>query len=575
MGQAVLHPASAEDFFVGEWLVQPSLGVLTRRPSSTHLEPKTMQVLVCLAAHSGAVVSKDELLSAVWPNTFVTEHVLTQAIWQLRQAFNGTEIIQTIPRRGYRLIATVRAAAAESTPSIAVLPLENLSADPEQEYFADGMTEALISALAQIGALRVISRTSVMRYKRMGKSVPEIATELKVNHIIEGSVMRSGDHVRVSVQLIAAANDQHLWAKAYDRELRDVLALQDEVARAIASQIRVTITPEEDARLTRPRHVEPAAQELYLRGLYLQSRTTEQALRASIENFKQAIAIDPAYALAHIALARSFSWLSLDVVAAIPPIEAEKTIRPAVMRGLELDPNLPEAHQMLGWTRLICDWDWKGAEEAYRQALALNPNYPLGWVSLSWIHLVHRRYEEAIAAFRKAAILDPLALFQQALFGSTLAVVGRIAESIEQLQKTIRLEPNYFFPYSLMGGILSLVERHQEAIVAAEKGVQLCGDPVPSAYLAFVYARAGRPDEARHILGDLLELAKTRYVPPSLASAILLALGQHEDALDYLEKSQQLHESFMLLIHLSPQWKPLYGNPRFQQIIRNMNYPTD
>ncbi len=571
--EAIVQSTMIEDFFVGEYLVQPNLGTVTRQTKSHHLEPKTMHVLMCLASHPDSLVSKDEILHQVWPETFVTEHVLTQAIFQLRRVFSDGEVIQTIPRRGYRLRTPVRP-AFQHKPTIAVLPLLNLSGNTEQDYFVDGMTEALISALAQIGALRVISRTSVMLYRSTSKPLPQIASELHADHVVEGSVSRDGERVRVAVQLIKAANDEHIWAKNYDRELPNILQLQDEVARAIASEIHITLTPEEHRRMVRSRPVNPAAHELYLKGRYCYFRTTAEALRMSIEFMQQSIALDPEYSLAYAGLASSAALLSSGIVSAMPPIEAVKLVRPAVRRSLELDPDLPEAHHISGWIKLFCEWDWAGAEEAYGRAVSLNPSNAQGYGSLAWVHLALNRPGEALVSWQQACKLDPLSPFFQTLLGFTLAMTGAMEKAVEQFERTIAFEPNYYYPHAVLSGALSFAGRHEEAIAEAETAVHLWNGPAPRAYVGYVYARAGRVEEARKTLATLLEYGKCHYVSGQFPAAILAALGESELALDYLETAQRMHDSDIVFIRTFPAWQPLHGHPRFESIVKAMNFPA-
>lgn len=468
---------------------------------------------------------------------------------------------------------TVRAAVQEK-PTVAVLPLTNFSGDSAQDYFADGMTEALISALAQISGLRVISRTSIMQFRSSNKSLPQIASELHVDHIVEGSVSRDRGRVRIAVQLIRAANDEHIWAKNYDRELRDVLELQDEVARAIATEIRITLTPDELKRMERSHQVDPVAHELYLKGRYCYFRTTAESVQMSIDLMKQSIAADPEYPLAYAGLASSVALLSSGVVSAIPTTEAVKTVRPAVLRALELDPDLPEAHHVNGWIKLFCEWDWVGAERAYNHALELNPSYAQGYGAMAWLQVALNRPREAIEAWRQACKLDPFSMFFQTLWGYTLALTGHMEEAIEQLERTISLEPNYYYPHACLSGTLSFADRHEEAIAEAEAALRLCNGPAPMAYVGFVYARAGRREEATKILAGIEEFAKSHYVSGVIPAAIMTALGRYDKALDHLEDALRRHDSEMVFIRLFPAWRPLYDHPRFKAIVEAMNFPA-
>lgn len=561
---------TAGDFFVADWLVHPSLGTITRHAITTHLEPKTMQVLTCLASHAGDVVSKDELLTTVWPKTFVTEHVLSQAIWQLRQAFNGTEIVQTIPRRGYRLVSPVRP-MVPPIRSIAVLPLANLSADPEQEFFADGTTDALIGALAQIGRLRVISRTSSMQYKGTTESVPQIARRLGVDAVVEGSVVRADGRVRIIVQLILAATDEHLWVRTYDRELRDILNIQDEVVRAIASEVRVTLTADEELRLTRSRPVKPAAHEAYLKGRYCYFRMSDDGLRMSMEHMRHAIECDPMYAPAYTGLASAVAVLSR--MSLMVPEEASTIIRPAIARALVLDPSLSEAHCVLGGSRLYYDWNWAGAEQALRHAIGLNPSSSVAFGALAELHEALNQSEEAIRCWTQACKLDPLSVFFPALLGGTLVLARRPQLAVEQLRAALRQEPHYWLGYEILSFALADLGLYAEAIDAAQTAVRLSPDPIPRTALGYVCARAGRTAEARRILDDFDQLSKSRYVSPLVFAALLASLGNRTQALDYLEKGCVVRDPVVVLLRSFPFWRPLHNEPRFQAIVDRLKFP--
>ncbi|HEU5401750.1 MAG TPA: winged helix-turn-helix domain-containing protein [Terriglobales bacterium] len=562
---------SAEDFFVADWLVQPSMGIVTRQSFATHLEPKTMRVLACLAAHAGAVVSKEELLNAVWPKTFVTEHVLSQAVWQLRQAFSGTEVVQTIPRRGYRLLLPVRA-IMQGIRSIAVLPLTNLSADPEQEYFADGITEALIGALAQIGSLRVISRTSSMQYKGKQESVPQIAAKLGVDALVEGSVIRVRGRVRITVQLILAASDEHLWARTYDRELTDILRVQDEVVLAIASEVRVTLTADEESRLARSRPVEPAAHEAYLKGRYCYFRMSEPGLRLSMEHMRRAIAADPQYAPAYAGLAGAASVLSR--MSLMVPEEANAIVQKAIAHALDLDPALSDAHCVLGGSLLYYDWDWKGAERALRHAIELNPSSSTAFGALAELYEALNQSEEAIRCWSHACRLDPLSVFFPVLLGGTLVLAERPKDAAEQLRTTLRQEPNYWLGHEILSFALADLELYAEAIEAAATAVRLSPDPIPQTALGYVCARAGRTDETRRILDEFDRLSKSRYVSPLVFAALLTALGDKARGLDYLEKGCAVRDPVIVLVRSFPFWRPLRSDPRYRAIVRRLQFPN-
>jgi serine/threonine-protein kinase len=450
--------------------------------------------------------------------------------------------------------------------SLAVLPLENLSADPAQEFFADGMTEALIATLAQIGALRVISRTSAMQYKGVRKPLPEIARALNVDAIVEGSVLRSGERVRITAQLIEAAADRHLWAHSYERAVDDVLALQSEVAQAIAEEIRVKLTPVEQARLAGARAVSPRAYEAYLRGRHRWNRRTQGELHKGIEHFNEAIAHDPTYAPAYAGLADSYNILA--DLNALPPLEAASRARAAVSRALELDPQLAEAHTSLGFIRQFFDWDWAGSERAYQQALALNPNYATAHQWHSMLLTRDARFDEALAEALHAQELDPLAF----IIGTTVADVlffwRRYDEAIAQLRRALAMEPGFVPAHSDMGRALAQMGRYEEAIEEFTIGARLGGaDPRAHGGLGHAFALAGRREEARSVLARLEERAARLEASSFAIAVIYVALGEIDRAFAWLDRACREHDRALVWLKVHPRLDALRGDPRFDELL--------
>lgn len=572
---AVRTGPAMTDFYLGEWLVQPQLDRLTRHGVVQHLEPKVMQVLTALAERHGEVVGKNDLLREVWAGTFVTEHVLTHAIWQLRRIFQTdgatTGCIETVPKRGYRLVAPVRPALGHIR-AVAVLPLLNLSGDPEQEYLADGITEALTTDLAEMGALKVISRTSAMQYKGSRKPLPQIAAELKVSGVVEGSVIRAGDRVRVAVQLIDAASDHHLWARSYEGGLDDVLGLEAEIARGMSEHIPVPLSAHQRSRLTRPRTAHPAAQDAYLKGRYCYERLSEDGLRMSIAYMQQAIALDPGFPLAHVGLANAYSLLASPIAGAIAPAEANRIMGPAVRKALELDPELAEAHFLLGWMKVYYEWDWAGAEAAHARALALNPNYALAYAGVGTVCDALGRAEEAESAWRRACDLDPLSLMCRTLLGWSRVLDGHAGHAVDQLEETIALEPNFWFAQEVLGLALLQMGRMEEAVAAGERAVRLAGDVFPRGVLGHIYGRAGRVLEAGVILNGLERAAAERYVSPCLRAFVLAALADTSRTWEMLEQAYALRDPALIWLKAFPAlWGlPLHDDPRYFRLLERL-----
>jgi TolB-like protein len=406
---------------------------------------QVLQVLQILLERAGAVVTREELQQRIWPSdTFVDfDHGLYNAIRRLREALEDSaetpHYVETLARRGYRFIGRLDPAST-STPSpirsLAVLPLENLSHDPEQEYFAEGMTEALITTLAKIGEIRVVSRTSIMLYKGVRKPMREIAQELQVDAIIEGTVLRAADRVRITAQLIDAARETHLWAESYERDLRDVLTLQAEVARAVALEVRVKLTPQEQAHIAQVRRVEPEAFEAYLRGRYHWNR--RPGVRKSIEYFEQAIARDPTYAAAYSGLADCLSALSAWGV--VPANEGCIKAKVLAEKALKLDPSLGEAHASLALAAMY-DFDFSTAQREFERSIELNPRYATGHHLFGFYLGAMGRYEEAYTELQRAIRLDPLLGLTNAFLGYIYLYARRYDQAIEQFVKTIELDP--------------------------------------------------------------------------------------------------------------------------------------
>ncbi len=453
--------------------------------------------------------------------------------------------------------------------SIAVLPLRNLSGDPEQEYFADGMTEALITELSKISALRVISRTSAMRYKKTDKSLPEIARDLKVDAVIEGSAQLEGNQVRITAQLIEAGSDQHLWAESYDRDLRNILVLQSEVAQAIARQIKITVTPEDKMRFSGAHPVNSRAHEAYLKGRYFINKFTEEAVKTGISYFKQAIEIDSKYAPAHAGLAESYDILNS--AGLMSPAEGWPRVKEEATRALELDETLAEAHTLLADVKFLYDWDWQGAEKEFKRAIELNPGQAISHQYYGLFLSAMARHEEALAEIRRAQELDPLSLSISQTVGVLLRFAREYDLSIKQLKETVELDPNFAWAHWSMGEAYLQNSMFEEAIASFRKGLILSGDSsIIKVDLARGYALAGKNDEARKILDDLLKQSKEKYVSPYNLAIIYASLGSRDKAFDYLNRAFEERSNNLAYLKVDPKLDSLRGDLRFLDLLRKM-----
>jgi TolB-like protein/DNA-binding winged helix-turn-helix (wHTH) protein/Flp pilus assembly protein TadD len=458
-----------------------------------------------------------------------------------------------------------RGGAPTRIRSLAVLPLDNLSGDAAQNYFADGMTDELITDLAQISALRVISRTSIMAYRGARKPLPQIARELKVDAVVEGTVLRSGDQVRITAQLIEASTDKHLWSQSYEGELRDTLALQSRVARAIADQIRINLTPQEQAALENAKVVNPEAYEAYLKGRYFWNKRTGGNLKVALAYFNQAIDEDSKYARAYSGLADTYALLGDWQYAVMPPKEAFPKAKAAAIKALELDGALGEAHNSLAFVLDGFDWDFDSAEKEFQRAIELSPSYATAHHWYAWHLSLLGRYDEAIAEMRKAENLDPLSLIINADLAELLVLAHSYDESIRQSRKTIEMDPNFALAHNQLAQAYLQKHMYDEAVAELQKAVPLSGgSPTCIANLARAYVASGKRSEALELLSDLKKRSNPSYSNTSEIAVIYASLGDKDQAMNWLEKGYE--ERFNPSVLLRPSFDPLRSDPRFQNL---------
>jgi TolB-like protein/Flp pilus assembly protein TadD len=454
------------------------------------------------------------------------------------------------------------APAERRVTSIAVLPLENLSGDPSQEYFSDGMTEELIASLAQVRALRIISRTSVMRYKGQHRAIPEIARELNVDAVVEGSVRRAGDRVRITVQLIDSVTERHLWGKSYERDVKEVLALQGEVAAAIVEEIQVSVTPQEETRLKDARAVDPEAYEAFLKGRYFIGLRSEENLRQGMACLSDAVARDPGMELAHVGVADAYNLMGF--MSARPPRETFPMAQAAARRALEVNPNCAEALTSLGYAVLWHDWDAAEAERLFRRSIDLNPKYSQAHIWFSNQLIVSGRAAEAEAEARLARTLDPLSNVAIAFQGWFPYWLGRFDESIRRFESARELIPAFGPVHYWMGLALSRVGRHDDALRALGRSLEIMGrTPQVVAALGMAHALAGRADEARAALAELETLARDRFVGAYYPAQVRVALGEHDDAFALLETALEERIHWLAAIRIDPTLQALHRDARF------------
>jgi TolB-like protein/Flp pilus assembly protein TadD len=535
-------------------------GELRKNGSKIKVQEQPLQLLQILLEQPGQVVSREELQRRIWPSdTFVAfDQGLYNAAKRLREALGDTaespHFIETVPRRGYRFIGNAEAATSLSSAhirSLAVLPLENLAGDPGQEFFADGITEALITNLAKIQALQVVSRTSVMQYKGVHRPLREIARELQVEGIVEGTVVRSVERVRISAQLIDARTDTHLWAETYDRDLGDVLELQSEVARAIAREVKVKISPQEQAQLEQTPPVDPEAYEAYLKGRYYWNMRTGEAVSKGVAHFDRAVALDPTYAAAHAGLADSAAVLAWWGYA--PPPQGFLRAKDAARTALALDGTLPEPHACLAFTLLHYDFDFVAAEAEFKRALEINPRYATAaqWYAIA-LYLLGR-VEESIAELQRATRLDPISPIIRWTLGHFLFFARRYDEVIEEAHKLLELHPDSGFGRHILGIASAKKGIYGKAVSALTEACRLSGrTPNFLGSLGFACAAAGLRDSALDIARELQERFPSAYPMAYWTAMIYANLGDEDEAdrwlqTGYNERSAHMFTSASIL----------------------------
>jgi len=620
------HPLGSTIRF-GEFTADLEAQDLFRNGSKVRLQGQPFEILAVLLERPGRVVTREELRRRLWPSdTFVDfEHGLNAAVNRLREALGDSSeeprFIETVPRRGYRFLAPLDGRASVSArrraskwvaiggvaamallallvalnlrgwrdlllgrlsspriESLAVLPLENLSGDPQQEYFADGMTATLIAELSKISALKVISRTSVMHYKSGArKPLPQIARELGVDGVVEGTVTREGEQVRISVQLIHGSTDQHLWAENYQRELRGILVLQSEVARAIASRIQAKVTPQELAQLTSTRSFNPEAYQLYLQGRnFVVNFGREDFFRKGARYLEESVAKDPNYAPAYSALA--FANVQLAMFGYDPPKVAYPKARTTVMKALELDENLGEAHAVLGHIKLLFDWDWSGAEKEERRALELSPNSADTHDEYGFYLTLMGRADEGIAQLQKALELDPVPVQRTVNVAWSDLMAGRYDDAIVYLKKALELDPDYPAAHMELASAYAGKRMRAEANAEYEKTrtfVPAGKDMEVDLWLVSFYAPQGKRDEGLKLADWWSRESKRRHVDVYSVGLLYAQLGAKERALDWLEKGFEQHSPLMPTLKIAAAFFPdsLRSDPRFQNLLHRMNFP--
>jgi TolB-like protein len=561
----------------GQFEIDEKTGELRKEGTKVRLQEQPLQILQILLEHPDELVAREELRRRVWPtDTFVDfDHGINNAIKRLREVLGDTaekpRYIETIPRRGYRFVEKIHS-DDRRLRSIAVLPLENLSRDPEQEYFADGLTEALITSLAKISALRVISRTTAMHYKGVHRPLPEIAHELGVEVVVEGSVLRSGEQVRISAQLIEASSDTHLWAESYERDLRNVLQLQSEIARAVAKEIQAKLTLGEQEQLARARSVTPEAYEVYLRGRYQWNRRSAEGFRKGTEHFLQAIEMDPNYAAAYSGLADCAG--SAGFWGFTSPAEGCARAKAAACKSLEIDETA-EAHASLGWALIHYDFDFLTAEHHFQRAIELNPGYATAHQWYAHCLGYSYRLDQSLERVKFALDLDPLSLNVNTTYVGVLWFQRKFDRAIEHCQRILELSPNFATLRWMLANLFQSKGCHDQAIAERRWAVEASGGaPLFLAELGGSYAAAGNRSEALNILDQLRELSKASYVMAYWIALIHASMSEKDQAFQWLEMAYQERSPTLSFLKIDPRLDVLHSDPRFDSHLHRLNLPV-
>jgi len=473
-----------------------------------------------------------------------------------------------------RNVATNQVNATRST-SLVVLPLENLSGDKDQDYFADGMTDELIANLAKIRSLHVISRSTAMTYKGTRKPLSEIARELNVDAVVEGTVMRVGSRVRITAELVQVSTDHHLWADTYESQMGDVLALQNRVSAAIVNEIRINLTPEERERLAKTPAVAPEAYENYLKGLYYWNKRSDENLTRAIGYFERATQLDPNYALAYAGLSDCYAIISAEIFGTMPASEAAPKARAAAVRALELDPTLAEAQTSLATEKFNYEWDWSGAAQGFERAIGLNPSYATAYQRYSLYLIAMGRAQDSFAQIQKARELDPLSLSINFSLGWRLYMARQYDAAITQLKDTLEMDPSYELPHLVAGQAYEQKGNYALAIPELRKAVELSrGTPLMVSALAHAYARSGNRTEAEKLLAQLQAKSMNQYVSPYYFAIVCVGLGRTEEALDWLEKAFGDRSNGLVFLKVEPELDDLRSNSRFIALQQKLEFPV-
>jgi adenylate cyclase len=561
-------------------VVDGSLFRVLKRDQARTLEPRAFDLLIYLIEHRDRVVEKQELFDQIWKESFVTDDALTQEIKNIRHALGdeaGTpRYIQTVRKHGYRFMAEViensdAAGIADSQPSVAVLPFANLSAAAENEYFCDGLAEELINALTRVRDLRVVARTSAFSFKHQQLDVREIGRRLKATAVLEGSVQRTGNRLRILTQLINSADGYHLWSERFDREMNDIFAVQDEITGAIIEKLSVKVMANEKPALVKRHTGSVEAYHLYLKGRHFWNRRfAPGALEKALDYFQQAIGVDPQYGLAYSGVADCYNLYGLFQFGVAH--KAFPSAMAAAEKALEIDNTLAEAHASLAYAKLIYAWDWPGAEREFNEALKLNPAYPYSHLWYAQYLCAMSRFDEGIAEAKRALESDPISLGINANVGLVLYWAREYEQAVVQLERTLELDPNFGLAYVYLAFVLNRQGRYDEAIAALQKSMERTGYmPLAIPHLGFAYSLRGDKAKARKILSEAEARFQDLGFPSTVLAGIHAGLGDRDKFFECLYRAYEERSPLLTWLKIYPEYDLMRSDPRYDELLRRLN----
>jgi adenylate cyclase len=567
--------SGSRTFRFGDFSLDSGERQLLRDGVEVILRPKAFETLLCLLERHGHLITKNALLDRVWPDTFVSESVLNHCVSEIRKALEddprNPRYLKTIPRVGYKFMnAAESATKAPPAWSIAVLPFTNISPDPEQEYFCDGMSEELINALTKIKDLRVVARTSAFSFKGKDIDIREIGKKLDVGKLLEGSVRKAGNKLRIAVQLVNVSDGYHLWSERYDRELDDVFAIQDEITRAIVDHLKVSILAGEEAKITKHHTEDLGAYNLYLKGRHFWSMRTGEGYKKAIECYQQALEIDPDYAPAYAGLANTFGFLGF--FSFLPPEDTFSKCKEMAAKALAIDNMLAEAHIALAMASGFHERNWSLADKEFKHAIEINPNNAYAHYLYSLYLIGLDRLDEAEGHIQRALALDPLSPLINGFVAILLLYKRQYEKAIKAFEKALELHPTFGIVHMHLGRAFCMKKMYRKAVSAAQKGVEFTGGaPTAKGLYGCVLGMSGDKEKAEQVLFELKEQAKLGFVPACAVIFIYIGLGDKENAFEWFEKGIEQRDPALFHIKGSPEADILRSDPRYKALLKKMN----